>query len=58
MTYEDISTTRTDVNGYKVKVEHNGKVSTHYILGASKQDAVRRLCSTGWYINSSRNIVD
>lgn len=55
--YEDIISEECTPGSHKVCVEQNGIFSEHWVSGDSYEDACKKLVQTGWYINSSRNII-
>jgi hypothetical protein len=57
MTLNDIKCNRDDSNSNAVTVEHNGTNETIYVTSSSKAHAIQQIERTGWFINSSRNIV-
>ena len=57
MTLNDIICKREDSNSNAVTVEHNGTNETIYVTSSSKEHAQQQVKRTGWFINSSRNIV-
>jgi hypothetical protein len=58
MTYNDIkSNNPLSPNNQEITIEHNGEITKHNIIGNTKKQAESLLMKTGWYLNSSRNII-
>ena len=58
MKYKDITTNiKHHPNTFIVLIECNGVISEHYVIAKSQENAEHKLSMTGWYINSTRNIL-